>query len=267
MQSQGWISATLLLTMFAGIFSAALLAFEVGLRFGKWRRERPHPESEAAARVIVTGILSMLAFVVGFTFRLGTDHFDARNQALHKEVISIGTAYHRADLLAEPERTKLRNGLREYVDLRLQGTRAANPDEVIARLRVLQETMWTQAIAAGKTANGGSTPTLLIQSMNDVIDLNAERVLRNMQSRISSGVWAFLSGISILAVAAAGYFTGLTNTRRRSLTAVAYALVLAGMIVIIADVDVPRFGHFHESNQPLIDLKVRLTPLDDKAQE
>src|SRR6478672_5374419 len=38
MQSQGWISATLLLTMFAGIFSAALLAFEVGLRFGKWRR-------------------------------------------------------------------------------------------------------------------------------------------------------------------------------------------------------------------------------------
>ena len=122
MQSQGWISATLLLTMFAGIFSAALLAFEVGLRFGKWRREQPHPESEAAARVIVTGILSMLAFVVGFTFRLGTDHFDARNQALHNEVISIGTAYHRADLLAEPERTKLRNGLREYVDLRLQGT-------------------------------------------------------------------------------------------------------------------------------------------------
>ena len=127
--------------------------------------------------------------------------------------------------------------------------------------------MWAQAIAAGKTANGSSTPTLLIQSLNDVIDLNAERVLRNMQSRISSGVWAFLSGISILAVAAAGYFTGLTNTRRRSLTAVAYALVLAGMIVIIADVDLPRFGRFHESNQPLIDLQLRLTPLDNKAQE
>ena len=259
MQSEGLITATLLVAIFLGIACTALLAFEIGLKVGKWRSRQANPESEVAARVITTGVLSMLAFVVGFTFRLGTDHFDSRNQALHNEAISIGTAYHRADLLAEPERTKLRNLLREYVELRLQGSRAANPHQVIARLRLLQEQMWTQAIAAGKQANGGSPPGLVIQPLSDVIDINGERVLTNMQSRISSGIWAILCGITIVTLAAAGYFSGLTGTRRRSLAAVAYASVFAGMMVMIADVDVPRFGHFQESNQPLIDLQARIT--------
>ena len=126
MQSQGWISATLLLTMFAGIFSAALIAFESGLRLGKWKREQPHPESEAAARVIVTGILSMFAFVVGFTFRLGTDHFDARNQALHNANDLHRNGVSPRGFGRSRSGQKLRNGLREYVDLRLQGTKAIN---------------------------------------------------------------------------------------------------------------------------------------------
>jgi hypothetical protein len=99
--------------------------------------------------------------------------------------------------------------------------------------------------------------TILLQSLNDVIDVSAERVLRNMSARIPTGVWFVLYAIAILAVAAAGYLFGLAGARR-SLAAFAYALVFAAVITMIVDVDKPQFGRFQESKQALIDLRTRL---------
>ena len=257
MQFQELTAAPFLLIIFLGCTALALLAFQFGLRLGRWRKQQPDPESEQGARIITAGVLKLLAFILGFTFHLATSHFDSRNQALANEAIAIGTAYRRADLLQEPERSKLRDLLREYVDLRLEGPRAANIDEVIARLQLLQERIWT--VRTGNGHDGGPLPTLLIQSLNDVIDVSAGRVLTNMQSRIPPAVWVVLAGMGVVSVAVAGYLSGFTGSRRRSLAALGYALVFALIIMVTVDVDVPRFGHFRESDQPLVVLRAQIS--------
>src|SRR5215467_3611052 len=151
MQFGEWL---LSIGLFVATAAVILAAFEGGLRFGRWRSRQPDPEPLLPARMIIGSVLGLLAFVLGFTFGVAATHFDARNEALDNEAASIRTAYHRADLLTEPDRSQLISLLREYVNLRLQVAGSANVDEVIARLRTLQDQLWTQAISAHKSADG-----------------------------------------------------------------------------------------------------------------
>jgi hypothetical protein len=249
----------LLPLLFFGTVTVVLLAFEVGLRFGRWRSQQPDPEPQLPARMIITSVLSLLAFILGFTFNVAATHFDSRNQALSDEATAVGMAYRRTDLLSDPERIKVRALLREYVNLRLEAAQSGNVNEVIARLRRLQERIWDEAVEAGKKNEGPLPVTLMIQSLNDLIDIHAEKVVANMRTRIPPGVWVLLYLITSVAVAAAGYHSGLAGNRRRSYAALAYAFVFAGVIVMIADADSPKFGQFQVSHQSLIELRGRLT--------
>src|SRR5881394_2129742 len=100
----------------AAIFAATvileLLAFHAGVQLGRWRSQQPSPEPTLPARTIVSGILGLLSFILGFTFGLAASHFDARNQTVFDETIALGTAYRRTDFLQEPDRTNVRYLLR-----------------------------------------------------------------------------------------------------------------------------------------------------------
>jgi hypothetical protein len=249
----------LLALLFIGTAFAILASFEAGLRLGRWRSRRPDLEPLLPARMIISSVLSLLAFILAFTFGLATSHSDSRSKAIDDEAIAIATAYRRADLLPEPERTQVRHTLREYVDRRLEASRSTNVDEMmIARLRRLQGQIWALAIAAGRNEAAPGPSTSVIQSLNDVIDVQAERVLTNMRSRIPVPVWIILYAITMVSIAAAGYASGIAGNRGRSFAALAYALVFSGVILMIADLDLPKFGVFQSNYQAFRDLSERL---------
>lgn len=249
---------------FLGLFLATsfllLLAFYGGIRFGRWIGRKPDPEPQIPARTIISGVLSLLAFVLGFTFGLSSSHFDAREVALNDEAIDILTAYRRADLLTEPGRTRVQTLLRKYVDLRLESGGTSGNEEIADRLRKLQKEIWEAAIDAGKTS-GQPTPTILFQSLNEVIDVDGERILEHMRSRIPTGVWYVLYGITIVAVAGTGYHSGLAGGRR-SIAAVVYAVVFAAVIAMTADQDIPSRGRLETDHHALQNLQIRLKGFD-----
>jgi hypothetical protein len=252
------MSLRLLVALFFGTVVVALLAFEGGLRFGRWRSQRPDPEPLLPVRTLVASILHLLAFILGFVFGLSSSHFDSRGRSIFDESIAIGTAYHRADLLPDPSRTNVQRLLLEYVDRRLEVGRPGTVDEeTFAQLRQVQRVLWAEAVAAAKKESTPST-TPLIQSLSDVIDVQAERVLAGIQSRIPWQVWVILYWILVLSIAAAGYHAGLAGARR-SFAAVAYAFVFAAVIVMIAAGDVPGSEQFQTSHRALTDLRARLT--------
>jgi hypothetical protein len=249
------------LALFAGTAILILFAFEGGLRLGRWRGTRPDPEPPLPARMIISSVLSLLSFVLGFTFGVAASHYDSRNQSINDEAIAIRTAYHRADLFPEPERTHIRSLLREYVGLRVDES-SSNSSKPATRLRQLQEQIWTQAVQVQKKTSAGTPPAIALQSLNDVIDVHAERVSTNMRSRIPAGIWIILYCITCVAVGAAGYHSGLAGARRGSIAALAYALVFAAVIAMIADADVPSFGQFQTDHQSLIELRSQLSDVD-----
>jgi len=250
------MSSLLLVALFIGTTVLALLAFQSGLVFGRWRSQQPDPEPQLPARTLVASILSLLSFMLGFTFGLAFSHYDSRNQSVFDETIAIGTAYHRADLLPEPERTDLRLLLRRYVDVRLEA--GQSPDKAtLAQLRLLQDQIWREAVDLGRK-DGRPSAEPLMRSITEVIDVHGERVLAGFRSRIPMKVWITLYSMMVVSLAAAGYSSGLAGARK-SVLSLAYAILFSAVIIVIAAGDVPGPDQLRLTHSSLADLRTRMT--------
>jgi hypothetical protein len=240
-------------------FGAALwLAMEVGYRIGRWRHARRPDEREQPVGAMVASILGLVALVLGFTFSLAASRFDARRHAVLEEANAIGTTYLRARLLPEPQASESARLLREYVDVRVRGVAEGNIAEAIARSEALHELLWAQASAAAKGQSSIMTG-LFIQSLNNVIDLHAKRVLVGIRSRLPVVIWAGLFGLAMLGMSAVGYQAALSATRR-SPAMLGLVLAFAVVLFLIADLDRGQEGLLQVNQHALIDLQKTMQP-------
>ena len=178
---------------------------------------------------MVGSILGLLAFLLAFTFSLAAARFDTRRQTVLEEANAIGTTFLPARLLPEPQKTEAARLLREYVDVRLRATRDDSLQEAITSSEQLHELLWAQAAAA---AEKSPTPItgLFIQSLNEMIDLHAKRLMVGLRSRIPFSIWIGLFAVlALLGMAAVGYQSGLSATRR-SPAMLGLVLAFAGVL-------------------------------------
>lgn len=243
--------------LFAAACALAWFALEGGYRLGRWRHDRVAEEKETPVGAMVASILGLLAFLLAFTFGLAETRFDARREAVLQEANAIGTTYLRARLLPEPERTKVAQLLRDYVDVRLPNLQQGNGPQVITQAIVrseeLQDQLWSQATSATEKKPTIIT-ALFIQSLNEVIDMHSKRMMVGWYSRIPISIWAGLFGLALLGMAAVGYQSGLSATRR-SPAMLGMVLGFAGVLFLIADLDRAHEGLLTVSQQPMIDLQ------------
>jgi len=249
------VGPVLLAALFLSTLVAELLAFQAGLRLGRWRSGLANPEPPLPARVLVTSTLNMLAFMLAFIFGLASSHYDSRSQSVFDESVAIESTYQRADLLPHDDRKALRQLLRQYVDVRLRVPQTADD---IRQLRALQAQIWDRAISSGRREGGSPTPAPLLQSLTDAIDVHGERALIGVRTRIPVVAWIVLVSIMVMSIASAGYLAGLAGAHR-SIAAAGYALVFAAVIVMIVAADVPGTEQLRTSHQALVDLRSRLT--------
>ena len=233
--------------------AVGMLAVEGGYHFGRWRHANAADEKDAPVAAMVGSIFGLLAFMLGFTFSLAAARFDARRQAVLEEANAIGTTYLRARLLPEPERSEIMHLLREYTELRTHGMTEARIAEVITRSQELHEQLWSRTVAVAGKNPAAIMTGLFVQSLNQTIDLHSKRVLVGLYSRIPSSIWLVLFGLAIIGMASAGYYAGLTGTRRSPempILTIAFAVVL----LVIVDLDRAHEGILRISQQSMIDL-------------
>ena len=253
MPNSALIDALPLWGLFVAILLLVLLSIEGGYRLGTYRRSRTDQEKEAPVGAMVGATLGLLAFILAFTFGLAAERFDARRLLVLDEANAIGTTYLRAAML--PERSEeTRALLREYVDARLEAIQPGNLAEGIRRSENIQDRLWAQAVAVGQQNPNSIVVGLFIQSLNEVIDLHAKRVMAGLRSRIPGAIWMALFSIAVLSLAVMGYHAGLIGTSR-SLAALVVALSFSAVIVLIADLDRPQEGTITVSQQALVDLQ------------
>ena len=232
----------------------ALLSVELGYRFARNRQLHEQDEKESPVGGMVGATLGLLAFMLAFTFGLAGSRFEDRRQIVLSEANAIGTTYLRTAMLPEPMRTEARNLLREYVDIRLEGVQHPGKlEEVIARSEELQNRLWSQAVAATEKDRSPITG-LFVQSLNEVIDLHASRVMAGLRSRVPAAIWIVLYLLAFLSMMILGYHAGLANSRR-SIGVIALILGFSLVLVLIADLDRPGQGMLRVSQQAMIDLR------------
>jgi hypothetical protein len=258
MQIAGPLDALPLWGLFVAILVVVLLSVEGGYRLGKYRRARHEEEKEAPLGTMVGATLGLFAFILAFTFGLAAARFDGRRQVLLNEANAIGTTYLRAGML--PDRGEQIHGLlRDYVGARLEAVRSGNVAEGIHQSENLQNQLWTEAETVGKKNPNSIVVGLFVQSLNQMIDLHAERLQAGLRSRIPAAIWLGLFAVAALSLATMGYHAGLSGTRR-SLATLAVAVTFSVVIELIADLDRPTEGVLRVSQQALLDVQRSMTP-------
>jgi Protein of unknown function (DUF4239) len=232
----------------------ALLSVELGYRFARNRQLRTQEEKDVQASSMVGPILGLLAFMLAFTFGLAGARFEDRRKIVLEEANAIGTAYLRTAIIPEPMRTEARNLFREYVDSRLEGVQEPGKlEEAIARSEELQNRLWSQAVAAAEKERSPMT-SLFLQSLNQVIDLHATRLMAGLRSRVPAVIWIVLYLLGFLSMVMLGYNNGLASGKR-SIAVIALILGFSLVLVLIADLDRPGKGMLQVSQQAMIDLR------------
>jgi len=233
------------------------LALSAAYASGNWLRRRRRAKSAGEEGVdydgyIVSGAVGLLALLMGFTFSLAVDRFDARRAMVVQEANAIATTYLRAQTFDEPHRGELSRLLTKYVDVRLavaQSTDLKQISQHLAESSALHASMWTESLAAiaGKRDDVSSA---FMQSMNDTIDDAAARKAARL-AHVPPRVFTVLFAYMLITAAILGFVVG----EMRTVTAATLLALLTGSYMMIIDIDSPNRGGVRESQQAMIDLK------------
>ncbi len=247
-----------------GVGLTVALLLVAAMEFGAWRGRRRaqraprrrEDRSDALKDVSVGALLALMGLILAFTYSLSLNRLDARKQALVHEANAIGTAFLRADLLAEPDRTVLRRHLLDYARTRVLSERArvriAAAERQIAESLEAQEQLWAATKEATKADLPAHIEMIFVNSVNAVVDAHTLRRAAGYD-RLPVAVVAFLAATATAAVAIAANISAAESvfSRARSLL---FVLALAALIYIILDFDNSSRGLIRVDQAPLIDV-------------
>ena len=239
---------------FVGTLLLAAAAIEGGLRLGRYRRRMSGMEKEQTIGTIVGATMGLLAFMLAFTFGLAATRFDARRKAVVDEANAVGTTYLRAGLLDDAPRNEVRALLRRYVDGRLRVSETGDVDAMLAESADIHRRLWAQAENVGRGDPHSITVGLFIESLNEMIDLQASRILIAVQSRVPIVLWLILYLTALLSMSEIGYQAGLSDSRRSPAT-FAMIVCFSLILLLIADLDRPREGFVRVNQSAFQDLR------------
>ncbi len=231
-----------------------LVMAEAGFRLGRWWAGRSDAETDESASSVVGATLAFLAFLIVFQTGIAADRFDTRRQLVVEEGKAVGTAYLRAGFLPESDQTEIRKLLEEYVDIRLAAAAGTSTVEsVVARSEEIHAELWDITQPAALADPGSELIVGFVESINQVIEVHADRVAAVL-NRFPPSIWLAIFFVAALSVSVVGFHTGLDG--ERNLVAVmALVLVTSAVIMLIVDLDRPQEGLLQVSQQTLIDLQ------------
>jgi len=246
-------------TLVIGLFFAVILlaALEVGYRIGRWRRkETAETDRKEQGDLVLTSMYALLGLMLAFTYTFTLSRADLRKQAVIDEANAIGTAFLRAGLAPEPARTELRKALLDYAKTRLvpAGTAVTNEQlrKTVASTSQALSKIWPITEQMVKSKPAGPVEASIVQSINEVIDMNTKRLAVSFD-RLPGVILLMLLFIASTAVAMTGLSAGLSGRMNRwGLTLL--ILVLAVVMLIITDFDRPIRGFVQVSQQSLVDV-------------
>lgn len=241
--------------IYIGVTLLILLSVEVGYRFGTRHQDKAAPTSLGP---IVGGLLGMLGFVLAITFSMVSAQHDLRKQNVLDEANSIGTAYLRADLIEKHYGTEVKRLLREYVDVRLQAAGGGDIGTAMARSAELHKLLWAQ-VSSAAIENQGMNSSLMIQSVNDVIDMHEKRVVGGLRNRIPGSVWIALAAITMLTMVTMGIDVGFTG-KRRMIAIIPLSLAFAMLVALVVDLNRPQSGLITVGQQSMVSLRSSMDP-------
>jgi hypothetical protein len=242
------------LVVFAVIAGATLS----GLLAGRYLRRHKETLREPFG-VLQAALLGLVGLILAFGLTLAVGRYEQRRAAVVDEANAIGTTYLRAQLLAEPVRSRTLALLRPYTDTSILLSReipgSAGARRAIAKSGVLQRRLWRLAGEAFVAAPVASAPRLYVDSLNSTFDAQSTRVA-SRNNRVPGAVLALeLLGASVALGLLALYLAILG----RGVTTVLLAAGLVTLLLLVTfDLDRPTRGLIRIPDGPLVSVRASM---------
>jgi hypothetical protein len=234
-----------------GLIAGLIAAHEIGFWIGSLTRSADEPFDRQVGPVR-TSTAALVAFLVGFAFSGAASRFVDRVDIVVKEANALGTAYLRADAIAEPQRGELKAALKEYTADRVALLSREGRDQIdalLAKVNGLHERMWRSAVEV--TQGDAPLMTLVLPPINEVIDLHSVH-LAMARRHLPTPIMAMLLGTAAISVGMIGFGNGRVGRRFSVLDSV-YGAVLALALWMTIDLDHPGMGLIRVGNLPVME--------------
>lgn len=196
------------------------------------------------AGYVVAASLGLLSLLIGFTLALSLDRYEIRRRLVVDEAAAVSTTWLRDQLLDQPYRAHIDGLLRAYVKerrgLASVGMSPAALDAADQRAGALQQRIWHETAEALRAPNAAPLVTTVLQSTNEMFDLQSARRAA-LDAQVPPPVLWALVAVALIAAVLTGYgFEAGRHRHRVASGALFFAVALT--ITLIVELDEPRGG-------------------------
>jgi hypothetical protein len=249
----GWLSNLSIVATGIVTLAVLLVAASIGQLIQKTQARRSRAEaresdpSVAQEGYLLSSALGLLGLLLAFSFSMVLDRYETRRELVIKEANAIGTSYLRAQMLDEPHRSRLTGLLVAYTENRIKLATAEDQSAYLTTNDHLLTQIWSAVSAARESALEHGLTTSLLQTYNEVIDLDTERKVA-WELRVPNEVLLLL--FVFLAVTAGVVGHQIDGPRGKRAALVLFVL-LALSITVITDINRPISGSSRESQRAM----------------
>jgi len=239
------------LLVFAVVGGSAAL----GVLAGRYLRRHSETYREPIG-VLQGALLGVVGLILAFGLSLAVGRYQDRRAHVVTDANTIGTAYLRAQTIAEPQRRRSLALLRTYNDLAIRLTYEVPSGAAIrataAEQGEVQQVLWRLAGEALNARPRDSAPRLYVDSLNEMIDQQTVR-LSGLNNRVPDPVlWLELLGAALALGLLALYLSVLG---KGLIPIIAAAVIVSFLVLITFDLDRPTRGLIEIPATPLLALK------------
>lgn len=210
--------------------------------------------NDEPAKIILGAILSLLGLLIGFVLSISIGGYNDRQKTEENEMVVIGVALQRTQILASPQQEQAEKLLHEYLDARIEFFKAQSPAEN-RHWRIIstdkQNQLWDIAvIEAQQTPNPVNAS--ILTAYNDLY-IAQEKTTVSWRHQIPHLVW----GLIIFFAVVSNILIGYNSRKERGMNPLTLVLpfLMTLALFIIAEIDIPGKGVIHVTPDDLLALK------------
>jgi len=234
-------------------------ASAIGVLIGRYlRRHSEHYREGIGA--LQGALLGLVGLILAFGLTLAVGRYQDRRADVVADANTIGTAYLRAQTIAEPQRSRSLALLRRYNDLAIRVTHE-KPGTAALRATAtkqgsLQQILWRLGGEAMNARPRDSAPRLYVDSLNAMIDQQGVRLAGLNNHPPNAVLLLELLGAAVALGLLALYVTVLG---RGLLPVVLAAVVVSFLVLVTFDLDRPTRGLITIPATPLLAEKATMS--------
>jgi hypothetical protein len=235
---------------------AAVVAFAmvVAWLFGRWVGARLRLELRGAKPPVskfLDGSLALLGLLLAFTFATALSKHDQRRLMVVADSNAVADFYTCASLLKEPERTKLRNVIRDYAALRIDLAKRAYDKPGFEKALAQFDQMHRQMVAlvSDALADGTTIAVPLTNTLNAVSSNQAAR-LAAARDRLPTTIVMLLLTAAVVVAMLVGREQGALDEEDISGT-LCFVFLISFAIFVTLDLNQPNRGFIIVDQEPI----------------